>query len=485
MKSLFSDFYPPSDAEYKRIWGEAVIVLDTNVLLNLYRLPSTARDELIKVLELLQDRLWIPHQVGLEFQRRRLTVIASERKSIEDALESANELLIDLKRKVDGLQIDKRGIGIEPQPLMQDLERANEKLINAIQTAHIAQLDISSSDPVREKIDALLTGKVGKGPASQKELDDLVKNGEDRYKERTPPGFADSEKDKNPNEATFIHNGLKYQRKFGDLILWRQLIDHAKNTGAKVILFITGDRKEDWWWREQGKTIGPHQELVREIMREGGVELFWMYSSVQFVEHANKYSNATVSSESVDELKHVASVPQPRFEEIREFSQMQLMPARRIERMPADYMYIDRPDPRYVEMLVGTWLSQMHGEVHQNPIGFPDFIAHNLGHSHGFEVKIVRNFADRMMFSPAVVNSLLRGYLETREGRLAEFTLVVVIHEQDFIDLARSERQYELERRLAQLLMKYPVTAIVVGAILEEHFEPLVYQRERFSEDDE
>ncbi len=171
MENSFHGYYPPTSEEYERLWKEGLIVLDTNVLLNLYRLPTTARDELISVLELLKERLWIPHQVALEFHRRRLTVIAGERKTTEDALTSASELVSDLKKKVDALQIDKRGLGIDPQPLISDLDKANLQLIEAIKAAHSSQLDISASDPIRERLDELLDGCVGVGPSSQAELE--------------------------------------------------------------------------------------------------------------------------------------------------------------------------------------------------------------------------------------------------------------------------------------------------------------------------
>src|SRR5688572_10376163 len=105
MKESFFGYYPPSAEKYARLWREGLIVLDTNVLLNLYRLPTTARDELLTVLELLRDRIWIPHHVALEFQRRRLTVISAERKSTEDALSSASDFVAEVKRRVDALQI--------------------------------------------------------------------------------------------------------------------------------------------------------------------------------------------------------------------------------------------------------------------------------------------------------------------------------------------------------------------------------------------
>jgi hypothetical protein len=474
MKKPFFGYYPPTEAEYERLWKEGLIVLDTNVLLNLYRLPTTARDELLAVLSLLKQRLWIPHQVALEFQRRRLTVIAAERKATEAALQSARELVAELKQKVDALQIDKRGLGIESEPLLTDLEKANAKLVEAIQSVHKSQLDISSADPVRDSLDELLEGRIGIGPATQKDLDELVTFGDERYKERIPPGFADAEKDKNPNEATFIHDQLKYQRKFGDLILWRQLIQHVQSAGVKCVLLVTADRKEDWWWREQGKTIGPHPELVQEIVKHGQVELYWMYSSVQFVEHAVKYSTAKVSSESVDELKQVALVPQARTDVIRDF---QLLESR-IASRSVEFSFSDRYQMRRIEQRIAEWLQTMYPELRRNPRGFPDFIAMQGEDAHGFEVKLLRNF-DHMLVSPSVVNSLLRGYLETREGRLSEFTSILVIPESAFLEIDASDRLADLNDRLGRLLGKYPVSGIVVGAIFDDQFQPLVRRNGR------
>jgi hypothetical protein len=88
-----------------------------------------------------------------------------------------------------------------------------------------------------------------------------------------------------------------------------QLLEHAKDASLKSVLLITADRKEDWWWREQGKTIGAHPELVSEIRRYSAVELFWMYSSVQFLEHANTYMEANVSIQAVKELRQVVVSP--------------------------------------------------------------------------------------------------------------------------------------------------------------------------------
>lgn len=80
MQKKFFGYYAPTQVEYEKIWANALIVVDTNVLLSLYRLPKTAREEFLLVLTKLKSRLWIPYQVALEFQSNRLSVIASERK---------------------------------------------------------------------------------------------------------------------------------------------------------------------------------------------------------------------------------------------------------------------------------------------------------------------------------------------------------------------------------------------------------------------
>ncbi len=220
---------------------------------------------MLAVLTELKERLWIPYQVALEFQRQRLNVISTKRKATEEALKTAKTFVDELKQKVEALQIDKYGLGLESGPLIADLEQASGKLIDAITVVHKSQPDIAASDLIRDSLDKILSDKIGPGPANQAELDELIADGEQRYSDKIPPGYADADKDKNPNQAAFFHDQIKYQRKYGDLILWRQLLSYVKKDSVKAVLLVTADQKEDWWWRDQGRTIGVHPELVREI----------------------------------------------------------------------------------------------------------------------------------------------------------------------------------------------------------------------------
>ncbi len=472
MRNSFNGYYPPTPEQYEHLWNEALFVLDTNVLLNLYRLPTVARDELLAVLRLLENRLWVPHQVGLEFQRGRLNVIANERKSTEDALSAAQNVVGQVKQKVEGLQIDKRGLGIESQPLLDQLEKSNQELVQAIKAIHSAQIDVSSSDPVRSALDELLANKVGEGPKNQEELDEIIAKGEERFADKIPPGFADADKDKNPNEATFIFDQMKYQRKFGDLILWRQLLSHVRESNIKTVLFITADSKEDWWWKEHGKTIGPHPELIREIQKTGGVELFWMYSSVQFVEQANKYSQAKVSTESVAEIEQVT---------IHELTE---------EAYPTDFLndiegamdHYRKIDPyrsapeKTRNSIIGDWLKNHFPKVNTSLNRSIDFVRSIQGEQHGFVItqSLKLDTASlSLYFSPKV----RRAIELLRKGELHSLSIIATVSYEQYEEISSRDEYAALIRKLHRAMQRYDIASFFIGVVKREEFELLIFEQ--------
>ena len=92
------------------------------------------------------------------------------------------------------------------------------------------------------RITDLFDDKVGSPYASDR-LANIYNDGEKRYQANIPPGFMDAK-------------GKKDNSKYGDLVLWFQIMDKAKEKKSPVV-FICDDAKEDWWWVFSGKTIGP------------------------------------------------------------------------------------------------------------------------------------------------------------------------------------------------------------------------------------
>ena len=93
MKGIFKSFHNVSTKELELAWEDknTLFVFDTNVFLNLYGYAKQTRDDFFKIIEKLENRIWIPHQVGLEYQRRRLEVIKNEKTVFnEKIMGSAN-----------------------------------------------------------------------------------------------------------------------------------------------------------------------------------------------------------------------------------------------------------------------------------------------------------------------------------------------------------------------------------------------------------
>ena len=62
-------------------FSAGMIVLDANVLLDLYLYHRETRDIFIRVLEELQERIWIPHQAIKEFWQNRDSKLRDPRES--------------------------------------------------------------------------------------------------------------------------------------------------------------------------------------------------------------------------------------------------------------------------------------------------------------------------------------------------------------------------------------------------------------------
>lgn len=334
MRDLFPGFYVPTAAQFARLWEECLLVLDSSVLLNLYRFPTSASRELLAVLQTFENRLWIPHQVALEFQRNRLGVRAEQLKKfgeVRDVLGRVESTLTSLA----SLQLEKRHSSIKTENFTNKVGAALNEFREHLGRLERDQPNVSQEDALRNEIDSLLAGKVGPAPARQEDLDKIFSEGEARYRARRPPGYMDAHKgkldapaerlevQKEASDVPYFCRGLRYLPAFGDLVLWFQLLQHAKDRAENAVLLITDDEKEDWWWsiQSQGKqTLGPRPELVDEIVSTSGVQVFWMYNTARFLTYA-KERDPSVKAESIEQVRNVIqTLAPPLFDVVADFS---------------------------------------------------------------------------------------------------------------------------------------------------------------------
>ncbi|MDX3487596.1 PIN domain-containing protein [Streptomyces sp. ID05-18] len=268
-----------------------LITLDTNVLLNLYRFTPPAREELLSVLKSLQDRLWVSHQVALEYYSRRMTAVnehitlyTSVPKSLNEARNKAiQELNTFAKRR--SMPPEERDKLIEP------IKKSFDSVIGEI-ASHAKSFDLSltrvaTSDPVLEALAEILDNKTG-APFTEEDSKAHVEKFTKRAESQIPPGYKDANKSGNAH---------------GDYFLWEQVLREAETRGTPVLL-VTNDAKEDWVRQEAGITIGPRPELVREFKDRCGQD-FLLTDLGTFLKVAKSELGAAVSESTVAQAENI------------------------------------------------------------------------------------------------------------------------------------------------------------------------------------
>ena len=263
----FPGYRLPSDSEKDSALQNALVVLDANVLLNLYRYNHSTRDDLFDVLRGFGDRLWVPHQAMREFWRNRLGVLASRGSSTDQVLSALSK---QHRATTDALlqwtkmtAID----GTEREALLKRVDAMHDELERAIQE-HAPNTPLLSSsyqeESVLQQLEVLLAGKVG--PALDTvDWQAAVKEGNERVAQQLPPGYLDAEKTNSdlPEGAA------------GDYLVWYQALRESTKRDLDLLL-VTGDEKEDWWWRYRSDLLGPRVELTAELRAANGRRLFLM-----------------------------------------------------------------------------------------------------------------------------------------------------------------------------------------------------------------
>lgn len=248
-------------------------------------------------------RFWIPYHVALEFQRNRLSVMAEQNSKFAEVKSVIEKFRTGLKNDLDKLQLKKKHSLIQPDSLIEGFNGLADSFLLELDKLKNSQRSLTGSDSLKNEIEDLFSGRVGPAHETQGQVDSLQVEGEKRYKLGIPPGCMDADKEKPHIPGEFRHGKIFHKRKFGDYLIWDQIINKAKSEKLSAVVFITDDVKEDWWYRintDGPKTIGPRPELVEEIRLGGGVSAFLMYTTESFLKHAGQHlQQSTQVKESV------------------------------------------------------------------------------------------------------------------------------------------------------------------------------------------
>ena len=285
MEEKFPGYRKLQEEDFSRLWNECIFVFDTNVLLNLYRYKTSTRNELLRIFDKIKDRLWIPHQVALEYHDERLNVIKSLMAAYDKLAKLEKENYAKIKNELENYK--ERHPIIDVEMITAVLESNYKSISEELEKEKGSHPDWASKDDIKDKIYSLFERKVGESYA-QESLEEIYRRGEIRYSLKIPPGY----KDKN-EKPDFPY------KEYGDLVLWFQLIDESKRVN-KHIIFITDDTKKDWFIERSS----PRPELIQEFFSETG-KMLYIYSPKDFMKWSQNYLKITVAETAIKEIEDV------------------------------------------------------------------------------------------------------------------------------------------------------------------------------------
>lgn len=256
-------------------------------------------------------RFWIPDHVKFEYLKNREKVITKPIAENYNTLET--ETLLEIEKLVNKLssktdELGKRIKNNQYHPYFDDvgviafadhlkfLKEEHRKFksgVNARITS--AKKEIENLRDTDDLLDFFNNFNVGREFLFN-EIYDITIEGKHRYEFSIPPGYEDF-KDKN-KVGTQI---------FGDLIIWKQILEFSKQA-KKPVIFICNDLKADWCYTENSngdrRIEAPREELIKEF-KDHCENDFWMYNLTQFLYQANKRWEGTIKEEDIAALANV------------------------------------------------------------------------------------------------------------------------------------------------------------------------------------
>lgn len=272
VEHIFS--YKMDDPE--ELLKDSIVVLDTNVLLVPYKLKSQDLNEIEKVYGQLsqESRLFLPEHVAREFAVNKQTKLA-------DLYKTVNDRLVKIPSVPDAAILNDLD---EYKELDKEFKALNKRL--DIYNQSVKKLakqikDWSWNDPVLNMYskffdkEALVNHKISD--------EEVGKELARRQKHNIAPGYKDKSKDVNAA---------------GDLNVWLTILELGDALKRNVI-FVSEDRKPDWWNQSNGGPFSPKFELVNEYKCASAGKSIKLMIFSEFLEAFN------VSAKTVEDVKKV------------------------------------------------------------------------------------------------------------------------------------------------------------------------------------
>lgn len=291
---------------------QVLLSIDTNVLLNLYKVSGPSLEIFAKVLRELRDRelLFVTDETIREFWKGRPGVIESSRNSFSKTrgyLTSSRDMLektMDAMAEMDSKYGADTGSDFhsEAETWLQKFDSLLDGVrgdIADIEKTSPAILSTSvDKDPVVALLRDVLQGNVGPALTDDGKREEHFKMAKNAAASGRAPGATDKDKIKKSD--------------LGDFLIWQQILDRVKaddRSKLKTVL-VTAEKKWDWWRSENpvedvnrkendGKRVGAHLDLIEDYTSIRPEGMIYIWDVEQLVTGVDREFNLNLDEKAV------------------------------------------------------------------------------------------------------------------------------------------------------------------------------------------
>lgn len=262
--------------EINSFQDDAIFVLDTNALLLPYKVSKESLDKIKDVYAKLitQGRLFVPEQAIREFFTNKTSLIESMYSSLTSTKNNAKNLEFQGYPLIKSLDTY-----CDAQKFREQINPELEKYRQAIDSILMEITSWQHNDPVSQIYGELFTEDVIVN--SKLENTQIKADFDRRRANEIPPGYEDSDKS---------DDGI------GDVIIWLTILELGKQY-ERHLLFVTSEKKPDWWEKFNKTPISPRLELIEEYKRSSKQKMF------SIIELSDLLESLKVTKEVIEEVK--------------------------------------------------------------------------------------------------------------------------------------------------------------------------------------
>lgn len=258
----------------------ALVVLDTNVLIGLLQQRKTITEKILERIENKSAKIYIPFFVSWEYAANNNKILnapiqtRTSKKDVKSSLEISKKRIKScvesaISPKGDALFWGKSVKEIKDSAFTEIMHQFDDLEKKVLSKQQEVETQLKKSDGEVQQVNKRLLDfidlHVSDGTNIKQDwIEKNEKKGEKRYENEIGPGFADVEKKEGKLRQ---YGNLSYQTKYGDFLIWQEVLDYMRdNQNFDTLVYVTNDRKDIY----DGTTSYPAQHLFGDLYEATG-----------------------------------------------------------------------------------------------------------------------------------------------------------------------------------------------------------------------